>query len=246
MVSFFRHPFHDTASGGRHDPLSPTRPPVMGALFPVKPGDQAEPVDSLFAQGVDGPVGDPLSGVVDEPTRLDPQQTAAGPSSASLGLFDAPSTGRVWLVGAHGGSGCTTIYESAPDLFADAGRRLPVNPQDPPRVIVCAMSTARGLAAVQGLLREQAFGRWGNCRLLAVALTSPVRRLPERVVESRQLVCSVSPACFLLPYLDLVEVGFPKRWPKAYRQMRQAVEQMHHACGNDMGGVSIRSHAPLG
>lgn len=243
MVSFFRNPFHDTASGGRHDPLSSGQPPVMGAPFPVKAGDQAEPADPLFAQGA--AAGDPLSGVVDEPTRLDPQQ-AAGPSSASLGLFDAPATGRVWLVGAHGGSGCTTICESAPDLFADAGRRLPVNPDVAPQVIVCAMSTARGLAAVQGLLREQAFGRWGNCRLLAVALTSPIRRLPERVVESRQLVCSVSPACFLLPYLDLVEVGFPKRWPKAYRQMRQAVEQMHHACGSDMSGVSIRSHALLG
>lgn len=133
MVSFFRNPFHDTASGGRHDPLSSGQPPVMGAPFPVKAGDQAEPVDSLFAQGVDGPVGDPLSGVVDEPTRLDPQQ-AVGPSSASLGLFDAPATGRVWLVGAHGGSGCTTICESAPDLFADAGRRLPVNPDVAPQV----------------------------------------------------------------------------------------------------------------
>lgn len=242
MVNFLRHPFHDTASGGRHDPLSPGRPPVMGVPFPIKAGDHAESADPLFAQRPAGPMG----GVVDEPTRLNPQQTATGPSSASLGLFDAPATGRVWLVGAHGGSGCTTIYESAPDWFADAGRRLPVNPDVAPQVIVCAMSTARGLAAVQGLLREQAFGRWGNCRLLAVALTSPVRRLPERVVESRQLVCSVSPACFLLPYLDLVEVGFPKRWPKAYRQMRQAVERMRHACGDDMRTVSTRSHAPLG
>ena len=53
-----------------------------------------------------------------------PQLTTLIPS------FAAPVTDRVWLVGAHGGAGCTTIRHSDPERFADAGRALPVS-QDP-------------------------------------------------------------------------------------------------------------------
>lgn len=49
-----------------------------------------------------------------------PQLTTLIPS------FAAPVTDRVWLVGAHGGAGCTTIRHSDPERFADAGRALPV------------------------------------------------------------------------------------------------------------------------
>lgn len=48
-----------------------------------------------------------------------PQLTTLIPS------FAAPVTDRVWLVGAHGGAGCTTIRHSDPERFADAGRTDP-------------------------------------------------------------------------------------------------------------------------
>lgn len=76
-----------------------------------------------------------------ERTNTMPQLTTLIPS------FAAPVTDRVWLVGAHGGAGCTTIRHSDPDRFADAGRALPVS-QDPPcpRASSCA-PWARGAAS---------------------------------------------------------------------------------------------------
>ena len=74
-----------------------------------------------------------------------PQLTTLIPS------FAAPVTDRVWLVGAHGGAGCTTIRHSDPERFADAGRALPVSqdPSMPSRVILCAMGTGRGLTVAR-------------------------------------------------------------------------------------------------
>ena len=71
-----------------------------------------------------------------------PQLTTLIPS------FAAPVTDRVWLVGAHGGAGCTTIRHSDPERFADAGRALPVSqdPSMPSRIILCAMGTGRAWA----------------------------------------------------------------------------------------------------
>mgnify|MGYP000037269427 CR=1 FL=1 len=91
-----------------------------------------------------------------------PQLTTLIPS------FTAPVTDRVWLVGAHGGAGCTTIRHSDPERFADAGRALPVSPDPsmPSRVILCAMGTGRGLESLRALLADQSAGLFGASILL--------------------------------------------------------------------------------
>ena len=88
-----------------------------------------------------------------------PQLTTLIPS------FAAPVTDRVWLVGAHGGAGCTTIRHSDPDRFADAGRALPVSqdPSMPSRIILCAMGTGRGLESLRALLADQSAGLFPVC-----------------------------------------------------------------------------------
>lgn len=98
-----------------------------------------------------------------------PQLTTLIPS------FTAPVTDRVWLVGAHGGAGCTTIRHSDPERFADAGRALPVSPDPsmPSRVILCAMGTGRGLESLRALLADQSAGLFGASILLGAAITDP-------------------------------------------------------------------------
>ena len=99
-----------------------------------------------------------------------PQLTTLIPS------FAAPVTDRVWLVGAHGGAGCTTIRHSDPERFADAGRALPVSqdPSMPSRIILCAMGTGRGLESLRALLADQSAGLFGASILLGAAITDPV------------------------------------------------------------------------
>ena len=114
-----------------------------------------------------------------------PQLTTLIPS------FAAPVTDRVWLVGAHGGAGCTTIRHSDPERFADAGRALPVSqdPSMPSRIILCAMGTGRGLESLRALLADQSAGLFGASILLGAAITDPVPRMP-RPARASASACS--------------------------------------------------------
>ena len=136
-----------------------------------------------------------------------PQLTTLIPS------FAAPVTDRVWLVGAHGGAGCTTIRHSDPDRFADAGRALPVSqdPSMPSRIILCAMGTGRGLESLRALLADQSAGLFGASILLGAAITDPVPRMPRPLVAAR-IQLSSAVRVWRLPHIKGLELdGFPRR-----------------------------------
>ena len=115
------------------------------------------------------------------PTRPVASAPAARPVTRLLPVFDAPATDRVWLVAAHGGAGCSTIYRSAPALYADAGRALPyvADPMRPPRVVLCATGSCQGLDALRALLAEWDAGMLAPCVLLGVAVTACMARPPR-------------------------------------------------------------------
>lgn len=134
-----------------------------------------------------------------------PQLTTLIPS------FTAPVTDRVWLVGAHGGAGCTTIRHSDPERFADAGRALPVSPDPsmPSRVILCAMGTGRGLESLRALLADQSAGLFGASILLGAAITDPAPRVPRPLVAAR-IQLSSAVRVWRLPHIKGLELdGFP-------------------------------------
>ncbi|MCI1644377.1 MAG: hypothetical protein LKI21_07555 [Bifidobacterium crudilactis] len=146
----------------------------------------------------------------------------AGGFTGLLPVFAAPATGRVWLVAAHGGAGCTTIYRSNLEGYADAGRALPVCDTRASRLVLCAMATGRGLESLQGLLAEYERGLFGSSVLVGVAVSLPVARLPRELKRAVRLVASASPACWVLPYVPgLVLDGFPSRYPAVYRRMAE-------------------------
>lgn len=105
--------------------------------------------------------------------------------------------GRVWLVGAHGGAACTTVYMSDRSLYADAGRALPVSmdPSRPAHVVLCARGTGRGLQALRELLAWWHAGGMGATRLLGVAVTAPCRRTPRALRRGTDLIGSARPPC---------------------------------------------------
>ena len=143
-----------------------------------------------------------------------PQLTTLIPS------FAAPVTDRVWLVGAHGGAGCTTIRHSDPDRFADAGRALPVS------IILCAMGTGRGLESLRALLADQSAGLFGASILLGAAITDPVPRMPRPLVAAR-IQLSSAVRVWRLPHIKGLELdGFPRRYPAAYSRLVKDVDAM--------------------
>lgn len=125
-----------------------------------------------------------------------PQLTTLIPS------FAAPVTDRVWLVGAHGGAGCTTIRHSDPDRFADAGRAL---------------------------LADQSAGLFGASILLGAAITDPVPRMPRPLVAAR-IQLSSAVRVWRLPHIKGLELdGFPRRYPAAYSRLVKDVDAMPRA-----------------
>ena len=160
-----------------------------------------------------------------ERTSTMPQLTTLIPS------FAAPVTDRVWLVGAHGGAGCTTIRHSDPDRFADAGRALPVSqdPSMPSRIILCAMGTGRGLESLRALLADQSAGLFGASILLGAAITDPAPRMPRPLVAAR-IQLSSAVRVWRLPHIKGLELdGFPRRYPAAYSRLVKDVDAMPRA-----------------
>lgn len=165
-----------------------------------------------------------------QPPGAVPLPPPPGPARAGRPLLPSfpADPGRVWLVGAHGGAGCTTIYMSARDLYADAGRALPVStdPARPARVVLCARGTGRGLQSLRELLAWWHAGGMGTTRLLGVAVTAPCRRTPRALRRGADLVGSAAPALWRLPWIAGLELdAFPDAWPAAYRRMREGVCQ---------------------
>jgi hypothetical protein len=145
-------------------------------------------------------------------------------SSLSLPVFEAPVTDRVWLVGAHGGAGCTTIYRSAPDVYADAGRALPISgdAHRPSRIVLCARGDSRGHEALRELLNEADAGLFSPSILLGVAVTVPCSRPPLVLERSRRLVCSTARFAVRLPWIGSLMVdGECAKYPRAYESLRR-------------------------
>ena len=133
-----------------------------------------------------------------------------------------PAPGRIWLVGAHGGSGCSTIRMSARDRYMDAGRALPVStdPCVPSRIVLCAMCTGRGLESLRSLLSNWNDGFFGASILMGVAVTMPSSRTPRELRRGALLVGSAAPALWRLPFIRNLDLdGFPEAYPHAYARM---------------------------
>ncbi|OSG97442.1 hypothetical protein LMG10733_1330 [Bifidobacterium adolescentis] len=133
-----------------------------------------------------------------------------------------PAPGRIWLVGAHGGSGCSTIRMSAKDRYVDAGRALPVStdPRVPSRIVLCAMCTGRGLESLRNLLANWNDGLFGASVLMGVAVTMPSPRTPRELRRGTLLVGSAAPALWRLPFIRNLDLdGFPEAYPHAYERM---------------------------
>lgn len=147
-----------------------------------------------------------------------------GQVSNRLPVVGVPDSSRVWLVGAHGGAGVSTVRASSPQLFADAGRAIPTAPAGT-RLVVCAMATGRGLVAARDLLRQISEGVYGsNCRVVGLAVTCPYAKTPRELREAALLVGSSVPVYVRLPFIAGLDVlGFPDSYPRAYARLAQAV-----------------------
>lgn len=150
-----------------------------------------------------------------------------GPTGPQPGITpqDAPSlptypvtAGGLFVVGAHGGAGETTIASWTGARAA--GRRWPVSatwstPGNQPRpdgrpvdLVLVARTHARGLAAAREVLTQWAAGRLPTNQLRGLVLIPDAPgRLPTQLAEQARLIAGGAPRAWLLPWLDQMRLS---------------------------------------
>lgn len=89
----------------------------------------------------------------------------------------------VWLVGAHGGAGVTSLAHAiAP--FGDAGRQWPAHDEHPWTIIV-ARTTRDGIEVAHDAALQAQAGNCGDCRVLGVVLVADAPGKTPKAVEQR-------------------------------------------------------------
>lgn len=147
-------------------------------------------------------------------TPSGPQRPQPGlPSAAGPRMMTFPaSSGALYVVGAHGGAGETTIAAWSA-ARAGAGR-WPVSASWPPGgqprpdggeldVVLVARTHAAGLTAAASVLSQWASGRLPANRLHGLVLVPDAPgRLPKPLSDLALVVAGGAPRSWLLPWLD--------------------------------------------
>lgn len=160
-----------------------------------------------------------------QPGPTGPQQGITAPAAPSLATYPV-TAGGLFVVGAHGGAGETTIASWTGGAAAD--RRWPVSatwstPGNHPRpdgrpvdVVLVARTHARGLTAARDVLIQWAAGRLTANQLRGLVLIPDAPgRLPPQLAEQARLIAGGAPRAWLLPWLDELRLSTDPLGPAA-------------------------------
>ncbi|WP_308458016.1 MULTISPECIES: DUF6668 family protein [Leifsonia] len=161
-----------------------------------------------------GPVG-PQRGVP-APDRVD-----------QLPTYDRPQTAPLWWLGAHGGSGESSLAALVPDwLAADHGWPRPPAGM-PARVVLVARSHAYGLRAAQAAATQWAAGLVPHVELLGLVLVADAPgRLPRPLRDLAQVVGGGVPRTWNVPWVESWRLGEPPALADAPREVHRLVDEL--------------------
>lgn len=166
------------------------------------------------------------SAVTEAPVRrrsLRPTAPQEGVQALPGGLPFRPRRlpAALWLVGAHGGAGESTLaglIEGA--MPADHGWPQ-VSSDVAARVVLVARTHAAGLAAAQRALTQWAAGQVAGVELLGLVLVQDAPgRLPKELRQLAAVVEGGAPQVWHVPWVEDVRRGaLEVSWPKSVREM---------------------------
>lgn len=159
---------------------------------------------------------------------LGPQQPV--PPTEALPRRVATRNGALWIVGAHGGAGETTLASWGDDEWVAADHAWPAAPRPCPTVLV-ARTSVRGLLAAQAALTQWAGGGAGeSVALLGLVLVEDAPGRPPRAI--RDLMRHVeggAPRAWRLPWSEAVRLNSPnglrssRAFPRLVNDLRSLV-----------------------
>lgn len=176
------------------------------------PPSQAAPV--AFVRDAVGPVA-PQRGIP-APDRVD-----------QLPVHDRGATAALWWVGAHGGSGESTLAALMPGTQA-AGHAWPRTPsQTPARTVLVARGDARGLRAAQDAMRQWAAGLVPSVEVLGlVVMADAPGRVPRSLRDLLQVVSGGVPRTWSVPWVEAWRVGEPPALSSSPREVQRLVDEL--------------------
>lgn len=108
----------------------------------------------------------------------------------------------LWVVGAHGGAGESTLAGLA-EGWAGAGHGWPQPPQGRAAVLLCARTHVSGLLAAQAALRQWAGSGAGTVHLLGLVLLADAPgRLPKPLRDLAEVVAGGAPRVWTVPWVQ--------------------------------------------
>ncbi len=181
----------------------------------------------------DNPWLTPVQEPAPEPVAPAPRPWAPGADVAAVpglpvaAVEQAPG-GGLWVVGAHGGAGASTL--AALLGAGDAGRCWPLDPSGRTRVVVAARTSAYGIGCAQeAAMQWAAGGAPPGTELLAVAWVADAPgRLPRALAKRLGLVSGAFPVAVRVPWVGAWRVGGqgPLPVPKNVWRSLSALPQM--------------------
>ena len=138
---------------------------------------------------------------VQQPPATGPEQPLPMLSAdAALPIAVVDRSAALWVVGAHGGAGESTLAGLAPG-WAAASHAWPDAPA-PPWCLLTARTSTSGLLAAQASLRQWAAGDTPVRLAGLVLLADAPGTLPRPLRDLAQLIAGGAPRCWLLPWIE--------------------------------------------
>ena len=170
----------------------------------------------------------PVASVPDAVGPVAPQRGIPAPDRVDqLPVHDRGATAALWWVGAHGGSGESTLAALMPGTQA-AGHAWPRTPsQTPARTVLVARGDARGLRAAQDAMRQWAAGLVPSVEVLGlVVMADAPGRVPRSLRDLLQVVSGGVPRTWSVPWVEAWRVGEPPALSSSPREVQRLVDEL--------------------
>jgi hypothetical protein len=188
--------------------------------------------DSSSSRPIEVPAATPERHV---PRATRPQTGVAAVEKADqLPRREVKASPALWFVGAHGGSGESTLAQLVPGGAA-AGHSWPVAVDGSASavVLVCRSNTA-GLRAAQRAAQDWASGSLPGVRLLGLVVVADAKgALPKPLRDLVQVLSGAVPRAWSMPWLDALRLGQPLDLPGAPRAIRSMVASIAAASSSN-------------
>lgn len=171
-------------------------------------------------------VASPTLGQLGEPSRPVAPQSSIPAPAAQLPYVYPLVWAPLWVVGAHGGAGETSLASLLPGAIPTHHGWPQVNGQVLP-VVVVARSNAAGLNAAQRAAQQWAAGLVPGVDLLGlVVMQDAPGRLPKALRDRQQVIAGGFPRSWSVPWIEswrLSDLVTPAAVP---REARRVVDEL--------------------